>query len=43
MMTVNDFLRIALSMPGATESSHMDHPDFRVNKRIFATIWPNES
>jgi len=32
------FRRIALSMPEASESSHMGHPDFRVRGRIFATL-----
>jgi len=32
------FRRIALSMPGAEEQAHMNHPDFRVNGRIFATL-----
>jgi hypothetical protein len=37
-MTVADFRRIALSMEGAEESSHMGSPDFRVGGRIFATL-----
>jgi hypothetical protein len=37
-MTPNDFRRIALSLPGAEESSHMGSPDFRVAGRIFATL-----
>lgn len=37
-MTPKDFRRIALSMPGAIEGSHMGHPDFRVGKKIFATL-----
>lgn len=37
-MTPEQFRRIALSLPGALESSHMGHPDFRVGKRIFATL-----
>lgn len=37
-MNVNDFRRIALSLPGAEESSHMGQPDFRVGGRIFATL-----
>ena len=37
-MTADDFRRIALSMPGATENAHMNHPDFRIGTRIFATI-----
>lgn len=37
-MTINDFRRIALSLEGAEEGSHMGHPDFRVGGRIFATL-----
>ncbi|HXX99910.1 MAG TPA: MmcQ/YjbR family DNA-binding protein [Candidatus Limnocylindrales bacterium] len=37
-MNANDFRRIALSFPGAEESSHMGQPDFRVGGRIFATL-----
>jgi hypothetical protein len=37
-MTAAEFRRLALSMPQATESSHMEHPDFRVGGKIFATL-----
>jgi hypothetical protein len=37
-MTADGFRRIALSMPGAVEQSHMAHPDFRVGGKIFATL-----
>jgi hypothetical protein len=37
-MTVEDFRRIALSMEGAEEGSHMGSVDFRVGGRIFATL-----
>ena len=37
-MNVDDFRRIALSLNGAEESSHMGQPDFRVGGRIFATL-----
>ena len=37
-MTANDFRRLALSLPEAIESAHMDHPDFRVGGKIFATL-----
>src|SRR6516165_8686411 len=37
-MTVDDFRRIALSLPGAEEGSHMGAVDFRVGGRIFATL-----
>ena len=41
-MTANDFRRIVLGMDGAIERSHMDHPDFRVGNRIFATLTHDE-
>ena len=37
-MTIADFRRIALSLPGTEESSHVGAPDFRVGGRIFATL-----
>ena len=37
-MNADDFRRIALSLEGAEESSHMGSPDFRVCRRIFATL-----
>ena len=37
-MTPDDFRKIALSFPGAIESAHMSHPDFRVRGKIFATL-----
>lgn len=37
-MTVGDFRRLALSLPGAEEGSHMGSADFRVGGRIFATL-----
>ena len=37
-MTADEFRRIALGFAGAVEASHMNHPDFRVNGRIFATL-----
>jgi hypothetical protein len=39
-VTPNQFRRIALGMSGALEGSHMAHPDFRANGRIFATLYP---
>jgi len=41
-MTPHDFRRLALGFPEAVESSHMSHPDFRVRKKIFATLWPDD-
>jgi hypothetical protein len=37
-MNANDFRRIALSLEGVEESSHMGQPDFRVGGKIFATL-----
>jgi hypothetical protein len=37
-MTTDGFRRVALALPGAVESAHMNHPDFRVANRIFATL-----
>lgn len=42
-MTPDKFRRLALDLPGASEKKHMDHPDFRVAGKIFATLgYPNE-
>jgi len=37
-MNASDFRRIALSLEGAEEGSHMGAADFRVGGRIFATL-----
>jgi hypothetical protein len=37
-MKASDFRRIALSLEGAEEGSHMRAVDFRVGGRIFATL-----
>jgi hypothetical protein len=37
-MNAQDFRRIALSLDGAEEGSHMGSADFRVGGRIFATL-----
>jgi hypothetical protein len=37
-MTANQFRRLALSLPEVEERSHMQHPDFRVGGKIFATL-----
>jgi YjbR protein len=37
-MKAADFRRIALSLDGAVEGSHMGAADFRVGGRIFATL-----
>jgi hypothetical protein len=43
-MTIDEFRKIALKIPVAIERSHMNHPDFRVGGKIFASLGvPNES
>ena len=43
-MIPNDFRRLALSFPETEESAHMEHPDFRVAGKIFATLgYPDKS
>ncbi len=37
-MTAADFRKLALSLPETEERQHMDHPDFRVAGKIFATL-----
>ena len=37
-MTPKDFRHIALSFPETVEHAHMNHPDFRVSGKIFATL-----
>ena len=37
-MTADRFRSLALEIPGAIESTHMRHPDFRIGGRIFATL-----
>jgi hypothetical protein len=37
-VTVAEYRRIALSLPGAVEGEHMGNPDFRVDGRIFCTL-----
>ena len=39
-MNAGDFRRIAMSLDGVEESSHMGTRDFRVRGRIFATLPP---
>ena len=42
-MTANQFRKLALSLPDVQESAHMNHPDFRVRNKIFATLgYPDE-
>jgi hypothetical protein len=42
-MTPKKFRSLALSLPKAVEAEHMQHPDFRVEGKIFATLGPDET
>jgi hypothetical protein len=42
-MTAAQFRNLALDLPEAVESAHMDHPDFRIGGKIFATLGPGEA
>jgi hypothetical protein len=43
-MTPAEFRRLALSLPHSEEREHMNHPDFRVGGKIFATLsYPDKS
>jgi len=37
-MSASSFRRIALTLPEALEGAHQGHADFRVGKRIFASL-----
>ena len=37
-MTSEKFRRMALAIPNALESAHMNHPDFRVAGKVFASL-----
>jgi len=37
-MTAETFRTMVLELPGVVEQSHMGHPDFRANGRIFASL-----
>jgi hypothetical protein len=44
VVTPNDFRKLALSFPDTEERGHMNHPDFRVAGKIFATLgYPDKS
>lgn len=43
-MTTAEFQAAALKVPDASESAHMNHPDFRVNGKIFASLgYPDDA
>lgn len=43
-MTSTQFRRMALSLPEVEERAHIQHPDFRVSGKVFATLgYPDKS
>jgi len=43
-MTADDFRKLALGFPEASEQAHMNHPDFRVRGKVFATLgYPDDT
>jgi hypothetical protein len=43
-MTAEDYRNIALSFPETVEHAHMNHPDFRVRGKVFATLgYPDDA
>jgi hypothetical protein len=43
-MTADEFRNLALEISGAVESSHMNHPDFRIGGKIFASLgYPDDN
>jgi hypothetical protein len=43
MIDLETARQIALSLPGAVEQDHFGIPSFRVNKKIFSTLWVKEN
>jgi hypothetical protein len=41
-MTAGEARKIPLSVEGAVEQDHHGRPSFRVNGKIFATLWTDE-
>jgi hypothetical protein len=37
-MTIDEFRKMALEIPTALERSHMNHPDYRIAGKIFASL-----
>ena len=42
MVSLKTVREIALALPEATEAPHFDKQSFRVNNKIFATLWEKE-
>lgn len=42
MVTSDEFRKMAISLPGTEEKPHFHLQSFRVNNKIFATLWEKE-
>jgi hypothetical protein len=42
MLSPEDARRLALALPDAVEQDHHGRPSFRINGRIFATLWDGD-
>ena len=43
-MAPDDFRNLALGLPEVVEQQHQEHPDFRINGKVFATLgWPDSA
>jgi hypothetical protein len=42
MLSADEARRLALELSGATEQDHHGRPSFRINGRIFATLWDSQ-
>jgi len=42
MVSTETVRKLALALPQTTEAPHFDKRSFRVNKKIFATLWEKE-
>ncbi len=43
MVDIEVARQMALSLPNTVEMDHFGMPSFRVNKKIFATLWTHEN
>jgi hypothetical protein len=43
MVDIETARQIAMSLPGTEEKDHFGMPSFRVNNRIFSTLWVKEN
>ena len=42
-MTPDGVRALVAQLPETEERAHHGHPDFRVRKKIFATLWPDDN